>query len=114
KNTPHKTSQNNEWIRIKNKTFEVRNKIVEHCKARKNNEAVEKLYGPKIVNIEPMGSPEMPARIEGIAAVRKHGEWWEKNHEVHSQEVEGPWAHGDRFIVRFKHDGTATGGAMTG
>jgi len=96
------------------KTFDVGKKLVDLCKAGKNNEAVEKLYGPKIVNIEPMGSPEMPARIEGIAAVRKHGEWWEKNHEVHSQEVEGPWPHGDKFIVRFSYDVTPKSGPMKG
>jgi hypothetical protein len=96
------------------KAFDVGKKLVELCKAGKHDEAVNKLYGPKIVSIEPMGSPEMPARIEGIAAVRKHGEWWEKNHEIHSALVEGPWPHGDRFIVRFKYDLTGKGGPMKG
>jgi len=86
------------------KTFEVGKKLVDLCKSGKHKEASEKLYSPNIVSIEPKGSPEMPARIEGMAAVREHGEWWEKNHEIHSQEVEGPWPHGDRFIVRFKYD----------
>ena len=96
------------------KTFETGKKLVELCKAGKHKEAVEKLYGPKIVTIEPKGSPEMPARIEGIAAVREHGDWWDKNHEIHSQEIEGPWPHGDRFIVRFKYDVTGKGGPMKG
>src|SRR2546422_8405850 len=96
------------------KTFETGKKLVELCKAGKHKEAVEKLYGPKIVTIEPKGSPEMPARIEGIAAVREHGDWWEKNHEIHSQEIEGPWPHEDRFIVRFKYDVTGKGGPMKG
>jgi len=96
------------------KTFEGETKLVELCKAGKHKEAVEKLYSPKIVSIEPMGSPEMPARIEGMAAVREHGEWWEKNHEIHSQEIEGPWPHGERFVVRFKYDVTGKGGPMKG
>jgi len=96
------------------KTFEVGKKLVELCKAGKHQEAVDKLYSPKIVNIEPKGSPEMPARIEGLAAVREKGEWWEKNHQVHSVEVEGPWPHEDRFIIHLKYDVTGKGGPMKG
>jgi ketosteroid isomerase-like protein len=96
------------------KTVEVGKKLVELCRAGKNQEAVEKLYSPSIVSIEPMSSKDMPGRIEGIAAVRKHGEWWEENHEVHSQEAAGPWPHGNRFIVHFKYDVTGKGGPMKG
>ena len=96
------------------KTFEVGKKLVDLCRSGKHKEAAEKLYSQKIVSIEPKGSPDMPARIEGMAAVREHGEWWEKNHEIHSQEVEGPWPHGDRFIVRFKYDVSGRGGPMKG
>ncbi|HEV8604168.1 MAG TPA: nuclear transport factor 2 family protein [Tepidisphaeraceae bacterium] len=98
----------------KEKTFEVGKKLVELCKAGKHMEAVNTLYGPKIVSIEAMSSPQMPARMEGINAVREKGEWWEKNHEVHGGDVEGPWPHGDRFIVRFKYDVTAKTGPMAG
>jgi hypothetical protein len=56
----------------------------------------------------------MPARMEGLAAILGKAEWWEKNHEVHSGQAEGPWPHGDRFIVRFKYDVTAKAGPMAG
>ena len=96
------------------KTFETGKKLVELCKAGKHLEAIDKLYGPRIVSIEAMEAPQMPRRIEGIQAVREKGEWWEKSHEIHGGDVEGPWPHGDRFIVRFKHDVTGKGGPMKG
>jgi len=96
------------------KTFETGKKLVELCKAGKHLEAIDKLYGANIVSLEVHGTPEMPARMEGIAAIRKKGEWWEKNHEVHGGDVEGPWPHGDKFIVRFSYDVTPKSGPMKG
>ncbi len=96
------------------KTFETGKKLVELCKAGKHLEAIKTLYAPNIVSIEAMGSPQMPQRIEGITAVREKAEWWEKSHEIHGGGVEGPWPHGDRFVVRFKYDVTAKTGPMAG
>jgi ketosteroid isomerase-like protein len=72
------------------------------------------LYSPNIVSIEAMSPPEQSPKVEGIAAVRKKTEWWEKNHEVHSGVVTGPWPQGDRFIVGFKFEVTAKTGPMAG
>ena len=80
-------------------TLEVGKKLVELCRLGKNVEAVETLYAPNIVSIEVQGMGPIAQRTEGIAAVRGKSEWWEKNHEVHSAEAEGPYPHGDRFIV---------------
>ena len=96
------------------KTFETGKKLVELCKAGKHLDAIKTLYAPNIVSIEATASPQMPQRIEGIQAVREKGEWWEKSHEVHGGSVEGPWPHGDRFIVRFNYDVTAKEGPMKG
>lgn len=93
-------------------TMEVGKKLVELCRQGKEREAMETLYGPSIVSIEAMGSPTMPARMDGIAAVRGKADWWEKNNEVHSRQVDGPWPHGDRFIVHFKYDVTSKAGPM--
>jgi hypothetical protein len=95
-------------------TMEVGQKLVDLCKQGKIMEAINATYGPKIVSIEPQGGPNMPARIEGIEAVKKKSEWWEKNHEVHSAKVEGPWPHGDRFIVRFNFEVTPKIGPAAG
>ena len=95
-------------------TLTVGKKLVELCLAGKNMEAVETLYSPAIVSIEVMGSPEMPARQEGLEAIKGKNEWWINNHEIHSASAEGPWPHGDRFIVRFKYEVTAKAGPMAG
>jgi hypothetical protein len=96
-------------------TMEVGEKLVELCKQHKNQEAMETLYSHHIVSVEAgPGSPTMPARMEGIAAVKGKSEWWEKNHEVHKAEITGPWPNGDRFVVRFTYEVTPKAGPMAG
>jgi hypothetical protein len=95
-------------------TYEVGKKLVDLCKAGKNADAINTLYSQKVVSIEPHGGPQMPQRMEGLAAIREKNEWWVKNHKVYGHEVEGPWPAGDRFIVRFQYDVEHTGGPMKG
>ena len=61
-----------------------------------------------------MAMPDMPARMEGLPAIKGKNDWWIKNHDVHSGEANGPWPHGDRFIVHFKYDVTSKAGPMAG
>ena len=42
----------------------------------------------------------------GIANIKGKNQWWVDNHEVHGSVAEGPFPHGDHFIVRFKYDVT--------
>ncbi len=95
-------------------TQQVGKKLVEFCRAGKNLEAVSTLYAPNVVSVEVHSMPNMPARMEGIEAVRKKNEWWFENHEIHGGETNGPWPHGDRFIVHYKIDVTAKAGPMAG
>jgi hypothetical protein len=95
-------------------TLEIGKKLVDLCRQGKASEAMTTLYSPHIVSIEAMSSPAMPARIEGLTAVKGKSDWWEANHEIHSARVEGPWPHGDRFIVRFTYDVTGKTGPMAG
>lgn len=94
--------------------MDVGKKLVELCRQGKFMEAIESLYAPGIVSLEPHSTPATPARTEGFAAVKGKTEWWEKNHTVHSAKVEGPWPQGDRFIVRFTLDVTGKAGPMAG
>ncbi|MGA3067391.1 MAG: nuclear transport factor 2 family protein [Tepidisphaeraceae bacterium] len=94
--------------------MDIGKKLVELCRQGKSKEAINTLYSEKIVSIEPQGGPTMPARIEGIAAVKGKADWWEKNHEVHSAKAEGPWPHGDRFIVHFTYEVTPKAGPAAG
>jgi ketosteroid isomerase-like protein len=95
-------------------TLAVGKKLVELCKEGKHIEAIDALYHPNIVSMEAGAPPGGSARADGIAAVKGKGEWWVANHEVHGGDVEGPFPHGDRFIVRFKYDVTAKAGPMAG
>jgi hypothetical protein len=88
--------------------------VAELCRAGKNMEAVESYYAANVVSIEPMGDEHMPARIDGIEAIRKKHHWWYENVQVHSGEVGGPYPHGNRFILTFKMDVTNKGGPMAG
>jgi ketosteroid isomerase-like protein len=94
--------------------MEIGKKLVELCKQGKNDEAMNTLYSPNIVAIEAGAPPGQSPRSEGIAAIKGKAEWWQKNHEIHSAKVEGPWPNGDRFVVRFTYDITAKGGPMAG
>jgi len=94
--------------------YEVGKKLVEMCQKGDFMGAINSLYADDIVSVEAMAGPNMPARTQGIDAVRGKGEWWMANHDVHGCEVIGPFPHGDRFIVRFVMDVTAKVGPMAG
>jgi len=95
-------------------TLTVGKKLVELCREGKIMEAINELYSPEIVSIEPFSGGGMPATMKGLDAVHGKGKWWMENHEVHSAEVAGPFPHGDRFIVRFTYDVTGKSGPMAG
>jgi hypothetical protein len=90
--------------------------LVQLCNAGQSEKAVDDLYSDRVVSIEGQGSEEMPARMEGIDAIRKKGEWWFANHEVHSMKAIGPFCghREDQFVVQFELDVTpkATGKRM--
>lgn len=87
-------------------TAALANELVALCRAGRNLDAIAKLYSPKIVSIEPMATPEMPAEMSGIDAIRGKNEWWLENNEVHSAEVNGPFVGGDQFAVQYVWDAT--------
>lgn len=96
---------------------DVANGLVERCRQGDSAGAIDRYYADDIVSVESVGTPELPAEVHGIEAVRGKNEWWAENNEVHTFEVEGPFI-GDRgFAVRFTFDVTAkaTGerGSMT-
>ena len=46
------------------------------------------------------GMPYETIGRHGIEAIKGKAKWWFENHTIHSGKAEGPWPHGDRFIVR--------------
>jgi ketosteroid isomerase-like protein len=89
-------------------TQEVAQDLVAMLKQGQFDESGEKYWADDVVSLEPMEGDM--ARIEGKAGVRAKGEWWAANHEVHDVLIEGPYVHGDQFVVRFKMALTPKGG----
>lgn len=52
-------------------TQEVANRLVELCRAGKNEQAVKELYSPEIVSIEPEGAPNRI--VKGLAGIAEKG-----------------------------------------
>jgi hypothetical protein len=87
-------------------TFEIGKKLVALCREGKNEEAVNILFTADIVSVEAGAPPGGDATTKGIAGILGKGKLWMNNHVIHSANVEGPWPHSDRFIVRFTYDVT--------
>jgi ketosteroid isomerase-like protein len=87
-------------------TAAVAQELVALCRAGRNLDAVNKLYSPKIQSIESSGTPEMPAEMNGLEAIRGKHQWWEQNNEVHSMGVNGPYLGDNQFSVQFTFDAT--------
>jgi len=94
--------------------MQVGKQLVDLCRQRKFHHVVETLYANNIVSIEVAGDENMPARLEGLDKVLAKSVWWCANHEVHSAKVQGPYPHGDRFIVNFTMEVTPKVGPMAG
>src|SRR5262249_3671119 len=93
------------------KTSEIAKKYVELCKANQHQTILETLFSPDAVSVEAAAPPGGSQESRGLKAVVQKGKQWVENHEIHEARVDGPWPHGNRFIVRFGYDVTqkATG-----
>jgi len=72
-------------------------------------------YADDIVSIEGADGGDMPARMEGMDAIKGKHEWWYANNDVHGTTVEGPYIglRDDQFILRFTMEMTPNGGERT-
>ncbi len=95
-------------------SYEVGKKLVELCRKGKNLEAVDSLFAPDAESLEVMGDETMPARVQGIEAIRGKNKWFFENHEIHKAEVTGPFPHGDQFIAFMGLEVTPKTGKMKG
>ena len=88
--------------------IEIGKRLVAFCQEGKGLDAIDALYDEKIVSIEAQGTEELPARMEGIEAIRGKSNWWYDQHDVHASSAAGPY-HGqkeDQFAVFFEMDVT--------
>ena len=91
---------------------EIARDLVSLCREGKHMEAIDRHYAPDIVSIEPFShGPELPARVEGIEAVRAKNDAWAASSVLHELRVDGPYVGEDQFAARFTMDVTpnATG-----
>jgi hypothetical protein len=88
--------------------LDIGRRVVAFTNAGQGMAAIDALYDEKIVSIEGQGSDEMPARMEGIEAIRGKSAWWYDNHEIHAIRATGPYCgfRDDQFVVRFEMDVT--------
>jgi len=89
-----------------NTTEEVATKLVDLCRKGEWMRALNELYAKDIVSVEARTEGNMPAEMSGIDQVRTKTDWWEKNMEVHSAKVGGPFVARDTFVVQFDVDVT--------
>ena len=87
-------------------TATIANELVTLCRAGRNLDAIDRLYAPDIVSIEPVGSAEMPAEMKGRDAIRRKNEWWFDTYEVHRADVHGPYVGENQFAVSYEYDAT--------
>jgi len=87
-------------------TEEVAKKLVEYCRKGEWMKAIDDLYAKDIISVEAQAMENMPAEMRGIEQVRGKTEWWEKQMEVHSAKVTGPFVARDTFVVQFDVDVT--------
>jgi len=95
-------------------TQQVADRLVALCRENDYDRAMNELYGPDIVSIEPFAPPGKSAESRGLAAVKAKAEWWTGAHTINEARVEGPLVADFHFCVRFFFDVTqkATGTQM--
>ena len=87
-------------------TEEVAKRLVDYCRNGEWMKALDDLYAKDIVSVEAREMENMPTEMRGIDQVRGKTEWWEKNMQVHSAKVTGPFVARDTFVVQFDVDVT--------
>jgi len=95
--------------------LEIGQQLVAAAQAGQAAEAafVNDFYAQDVVSIEGgEDSTDIPARLQGIDAIRGKHEWWFSNNTVHGTAAEGPYIghRDDQFVVRFVLDVTPNGG----
>jgi hypothetical protein len=85
---------------------EIGKRYVELVRAGKREECLATLFSPDATSAEPFPPPGRERMVKGIDALRGKSKFFFENNEVHRDEVDGPYPHGDRFAVRFSFEVT--------
>ncbi len=89
------------------KLMEIANELCQGCRDGREMENLDKLYDTNAVSMEAAHMPggEMPRGFNGLEAIKAKHDWWGNAHEIHEQNVEGPFFNGpDKFSAIFDMD----------
>ena len=97
-------------------TMEIAKALCDHCRNHTEAEGLQTLYAPDAVSVEPMAFGDKSPVTEGVAEIQAKHDWWAEHFDMHSETLEGPFVHGDKFSVIFEMDVTekATGNRWQG
>lgn len=87
-------------------TLEIAEALCTHCRNHTETEGLQTLYAATAVSVEPMAFGDKSPITEGVADIQAKHDWWAENFEMHSESLEGPFVHGDKFSVVFDMDVT--------
>ena len=83
-------------------TQEIAMNLVNWFNKGEESKCIEELYSPEIESIE-SGDGQ---HDKGLEAIKKKGEWWEENFEVHSAKASEPIVADNWFATTFTMDTT--------
>ncbi len=70
-------------------------------------ELIKRFYTEDAASVEAVAMPGEERIAVGIDAIRGKSQWFDANFKVDSQEIRGPWPHGeDKFAVHMTFDMT--------
>ena len=88
------------------KLIEVANALIGHCRNHTEEKGLNELYADDAVSVEAVDMGD-GREAKGRDAIKAKHDWWNNAFEVHSDSVEGPFAHGEnRFGAIFELDAT--------
>lgn len=88
------------------RTAAVAHELLDLVRNGRNLEAINRLYSPGVVSVEPVSMPELPAVLSGVEAVRAKNQWWLDNNVVHGATATGPFLGDEQFAVHYEWDTT--------
>lgn len=85
---------------------EIGTRFFELAQQGKDGEILDTFYSQDCVSIEAIAMGEMPARIEGLDAIRGKHAWWNENVETLGGDMKGPFPNnaGNQFAIFFTID----------
>ena len=87
-----------------NSSLEVGRKYVALCKEGKFKACLDELFSKDAVSVEAWSPPGVERTTSGLPAIIVKGEKWERDHEVRSFELSGPFPSEQRFAVYFRFE----------